>query len=473
MKRSLKSLSVLVCIVILSSSLILAEPVSRGFGFGGGMAMTFFPDMTGINAFMSENGLPSMGDMLIGAGGNGRGGVIGGPVFGGGGWGLLAFSENDELSAELVSAGGGFDMGRAIGGNARSVLSVGAMLGGGANVLSITGYLAQTIEPEGLVPEPTYREIGVATGFVHPYVSMAAQIFPWMGFDFRIGYILPLFEIPFGDLLGIPAPSMSLSGPTVSFGFSFGGIGSAHHDSDDADNEQDSSKPNQQITLEESGSLVVADGDQLVIENGLGTIKISGIDDSASQTSSQHVVQWHAVKTAREKKINELVIISETTDGGSALRTKGEGMVELVVVVPNGIDLSVKNGAGEIAVHSYEALTVIIENGLGETLIQDVDAAALFVTGGLGEVVLENITAETLLVDVGLGAIQLSLPVDTSARIIAEAGLGDVDIDRFPGMVGGVRGLFGKSGNVILGLGENMIELSVGLGKIEIELQAP
>lgn len=472
MKRMLGILTLLMGLSVLAVLPGLAQPAQRGFGFGGAMGMTFFPDMTSINAFMSENGLPSMGDMLCGAGGNGRGGMIGGPVFGGGGWGLLAFSENDELYAELVSAGGGFDMGRAIGGNERSVLSVGALLGAGANVLSISGYLVQTIEPEGLVPEPTYREIGVATGFIQPYVSMAAQLLPWMGFEFRIGYILPLFEIPFGDLLGIPAPSMSLSGPTVSFGFSFGGIGSARQSDEDTD-ELDAGKSNQQVTVEESGAFVVPDGGQLVVENNLGTIEIIGTAADSSQTSSQRLVQWHAAKTAREKKIDALQITAEPTDDGMNLGTSGEGLVEFRLVLPHGIDLSVRNGAGEVELDSYEALTVIVENGLGETLIQDVNAAALFVTSGLGEVRLEHIVAETLLVDVGLGQITLGLPVDASARVIARARLGDVDIDRFPGMIGGVRGLFGKSGNVTLGLGTDLIELNVGIGEIAIDLDVP
>ncbi len=39
-----------------------------------------------------------------------------------------------------------------------------------------------------------------------------------MVFELRLGYILPVFGIDFGDLIGIPAPSLDLSGPTVSFG---------------------------------------------------------------------------------------------------------------------------------------------------------------------------------------------------------------------------------------------------------------
>ena len=83
MKRKLCLFTILVLIGAMGSSLVMAESVARGFGFGGAMAMAFFPDMTGMNTFMSENGLAPMGDFLIGAGGGGRGGVIGGLSFGG------------------------------------------------------------------------------------------------------------------------------------------------------------------------------------------------------------------------------------------------------------------------------------------------------------------------------------------------------------------------------------------------------
>ena len=467
MKRKLASLVILALGCLLVSTLAVAEPMVYGFGYGGAMAMAFFPDMTGINTFMSENGLPSMGDVLIGAGGNGRGGIVGGPVFGGGGWGLLAFSENDELSAELVSAGGGFDMGRAIGGNERSVLSVGALLGGGANVLSIDGYLVQTIAPEGLVPEPTYREIGTAMAFVQPYVSMAARLLPWMGFEFRVGYILPLFEIPFGDLLGIPAPSMSLSGPTVSFGLSFGGIGSVQP-SDAADG-RDSGK---RVTVPSEGSFEIDSTSELTIENAVGNIVISSyVPDSAQTISSR--VEWQAARTAKQQQIDALQVLVDVGDTGTSLRTEGAGRIDYVLRIPQGIDLRIQNGVGNVTIVGHEALTIIVENGVGEIAFEEITASALIIASGIGEIGLSGVAAESLIVEAGLGEIRLSLPLSASARIMARAGIGDVDIDRFPGMIGGVRGFLGSSGDVTLGLGEDMIELNVGIGSISIEIDSP
>ena len=467
MKRKLCLFTILVLIGALSSSLAMAEPV-RGFGFGGAMAMAFFPDMSENNAFLSENGLDPMPDFLIGAGGGGRSGVIGGPVFGGTGWGVLAISEGEEHHAELVFGGGGLDLGRAIGGDEGSVLTIGAVLGAGANILSVTGYLAQTIDPQGLVPELTHHEVRRIVGFVQPYVSMSSQLLPWMGFDFRIGYVIPLLGAEYVDFLGIPAPTLELSGPTISFGFVFGGIGLPAKSDDD-----DKPSGHAQVTSASDGSFVVDAGDELVIENGLGDIVISAYAVDATQPASDLVVEWQAVRTAAERRIDELQVLLDVTDMSTTLTTVGAGRVDYILRVPAGIDLTVTNGAGDVNLVSYEAQTIIIENGAGEVNVQSVRAIALIVAGGVGRVDLADVDAQTLIAELGIGEIVLGLSVSASARLIAKAGIGDVSIDRFPGMIGGVRGFLGKSGNVTLGHGERMVELNVGIGRIGIEMRMP
>jgi len=469
MKRTLYLFMILACIGAMGSSLVMAEPVARGFGFGGAMAMAFFPDMTGVNTFMSENGLPPMGNFLIGAGGGGRGGVIGGPAFGGIGWGVLATSESEDSHAELVFGGGGLDIGAAIGGDESSVLTVGAVLGGGANVLTLIGTSA---DPDGFTPrgidiEPTRRELGRAMGFVQPYVSMSAQLLPWMGFELRLGYVLPVFGIDFGDLLGIPAPSLELSGPTVSFGFVFGGIGSA------ASSDDDKPSGNARVTSASDGSFVVAAEDELTIENALGNIVISGYAVDATQAASDLVVEWQVLRTAAKRRINDLQVLLDVTDMGTTLKTVGAGRVDYILRVPAGIDLKVRNGAGDIKLISYEAQTIIIENGVGGVDLRGVRATALIIASGVGRIDLPDVDAQQLIVDLGIGDIALALPVSASATVAAKAGIGDVSIDRFPGMIGGVRGFLGKSGDVTLGNGERTVALDVGLGKIGIKMRQP
>ena len=474
MKRMLCLLMIL-CIGAIGALLVLAETEERGFGFGGAMAMAFFPDMSEINAFLSENGLDPMGDFLIGAGGSGRGGVIGGPSFGGIGWGLLAMSEGEDTHAELISAGGGFDLGAAVGGSEDSVLTLGVVLGAGANVLSLTSSFDEDFNADdpdnvttcGIVPVPISRELVHVNGFVQPYVSMSAQLLSWVGFEFRLGYIFPVVGMDVGDLLGIPAPSLEMSGPTVSCGFAFGGIGSGK------DIDTDKASSSDQVTIASDGSIAIASGTELVIENALGDIVISGYAVDTTELTTDLVVEWQAVRTAGKRRIDELQILSDVTELGSTLTTVGTGRIDYVLRIPAGIDLKVKNAMGNITLADYEAQTIIIENGVGEVDLQGVYATVLIVSGGIGKIDLPDVDAQTLIVELGIGEIDLELPVSASARLIAKAGIGDVTIDRFPSMTGGVHGFLGKSGNVILGHGERMIELNVGLGEIVIEMGVP
>jgi hypothetical protein len=470
MKRTVGFFLVLVCIGSMGSGLVAAEPATREFGYGAVMAMAFFPDMTGINTFMSENGLPPMGDALIGMGGGGRGGVIGGPAFGGMGWGVLATSESEDRSAELVFAAGGLDLGAAVGGDEGSVLTMGVVLGGGANILSLTGPPGQTeaVTPGGIVPGPMHRELRLIVGFVQPYVSMAAQLLPWMGFEFRFGYVLPLLGIEYGDLPGIPAPSLELAGPTVSLGFAFGGIGTEPEVEAEAEEERAPAR----VTAVSEGSFVVAAGDELAIENALGDVAISAYAVEDVEVADL-VVEWQAARTCKARRIDELQVVFDATDAGASLKTVGSGRVDYVLRVPIGVDLRVRNGAGNVTLVGHEAPTIIIENGVGDVNLNDVSATALIVSGGVGRIDLPDVDAQQLIAELGVGDIALTLPASASAKVTAKTGIGDVTIARFPGMIGGTHGLIGKSGDVTLGDGERTIELNVRLGGIDIEMGGP
>ncbi|MCK5247666.1 hypothetical protein KAR02_12240, partial [Candidatus Bipolaricaulota bacterium] len=180
-----------------------------------------------------------------------------------------------------------------------------------------------------------------------------------------------------------------------------------------------------------------------------------------------------ALRTAKEKRIEELQAVAEDIETGMMLHSTGLGEIDYAIQIPAGIDLKVKNGAGYVAVIGHEAQTIIIENGVGGINLQSLRATALIVAGGVCEIELSDVEAQTLLVDLGLGWINIDLPVDTSARLLAKAGIGDVILDRFPGMTGGVRGFLGKTANATLGHGEAMIELNVGLGAIDISMTQP
>ena len=446
-----------------------AEGAAQGFGFGGAMAMAFFPDMSGVNIFMSENGLPSMDDVLFGAGGGGRGGIIGGPVLGGVGWGVLATSSSDVRQAELVFGGGGLDLGWAIGGNDRSVLTIGTVLGGGAHVLTLTERPVEAagIGTSGIIVEPTRREIGRAVGFVQPYISMSAQFLSWVGFEFRAGYVLPVFGVDFGDLVGIPAPSLEFSGPTVSLGFVFGGIGSGKVDST-----CETADPTSVTALSE-GAFAIGAGEELAIENLVGDIRVTGYAPDSTQTGSGLVVEWQIFRTAHADRLEELQATWDRGDAGYTVTSTGTGRIDYILRVPYGIDLKLKTGTGDITLLSHEAQTIILEDGVGDVRLDGVSALALIVAGGIGGIDLGDADARTLIANLGVGSLDLSLPVGVSAKLHARAGIGEVEIERFPAMVGGVRGFLGQTADVTLGGGADSIQIEVGIGKVDIGMRLP
>jgi len=466
-----KALNVLLILAVVGTFGLVAaaEETARGFGFGGPTAVAFFPDLSEVNAFLSASGLDPFSDFLLGGGGSGRGGVIGGPVAGGIGWGVVAESKKGDRYAELVFGGGGADFGTAIGGDDSSVLTVGTILGGGAMVLD--SYLGEaepsSLTPEGLVIEPVERTVGLAVGFIQPYVSMEAQLLQWLGIELRIGYVLPVFGIPFGSDVGISPSSLRLSGPMVSLGLVFGGIGFPETP------EEEEPSGTVEVTEISAGTFFVRAGEIIAIENGLGDVTISTYPIDAIQTAPNLVVEWQATRTCSEKRIDELQAVTEATDAGTRLSTVGRGRVDYVVRIPSGIDLTVRNGTGNVTIDGHEAQTIIVENGVGNVELRGVRSAALIVAAGAGKIDLPDVDAETLIAELGIGGISLGLPEDASVGLIARARIGDVSIDRFPGMIGGVRGLIGKSGDVRLGDGTRTAKLTVGIGEIQIEARDP
>ncbi len=447
----------LLCVSIVSAGLLTAQGAERGFGFGGGLAAAFFPDLSEVNAFLSDNDLDPFGDVLIGSGGNGRGGVIGGPVLGGIGWGVFTASQKENRRAELVFGGGGFDMGLAVGGDDSSVLTVGAVFGGGAAVLTITGaeFAPTGRAPSAIIIEPDERTLGRVIGFVEPYVSLEAQLLQWLGLELRVGYVLPLVGFDFGDFLGVSAPSLDLSGVMVSVGLAFGGITTAGPE---------------EAASAMRGTAAVAPTDTLRVENTMGDLVIISVPVDTTQTGSQQAVLWTAIP---ERRDGEVRVDVETTAAGVALRTVGKGRVDYEVHVPAGINLELKNGVGRVAVSAHEAASIVVENGVGETDLQQLTAGSLVVAAGIGDVTLIAPQISSVVVNLGIGRVTLALPGNAAATVKARTGVGGVSYAAFPGMSGGASGFLGKSGEIVLGGGGSMFDLGVGLGDIDLQRLAP
>jgi len=434
-----------------------------GFGFGGGGMAGFFPNLDGVNAFLSENGLDPLCEFLIGGGGGGRGGVIGGMSFGGMGWGAAATSTGLDRSAEFTVGAGGFDLGFAVGGDESSVLTLGAVLGGGASILdlSFSGVEPLHVELQGIVPEPTERTMGCAFGFVMPYVSMEAQIVSFVGLEVRIGYLVPIIGFDFGDLVGIPAPSLDMSGPFVGVSIVFGGIGGAAESGGD-----------EAGTSRSSGSFDLGMQNGVAIENGVGDIVVSSYVVDSAQTPPRQIVEWTAVREADD--LTKLTVETETTATGVTLRTVGDGKVDYALRVPAGTNLDLVDGAGRIEVAGHLAAQVSVTLGAGELVLSDLVAEELSLSLGAGKVGLSGVEATRLKAHVGAGEIALDLPLGASATVSASVGIGDVDVSGFPDMTVRLRGFFfTRSVDAVLGGGSAEVSLSVGIGRIVVHPQVP
>jgi hypothetical protein len=226
-RASLRWLSVALIVTALTGTALADEP-KYGFGGGGPGFGLFMPDLTEINEFVEAAGfVPFEGEMFL-VGGGGRGGLVPGPVGGGAGWGAWIESRQANLGAEFGVGLGGLDLGFAVGGDERSVLTLGALFGGGGAELILTEYplvVYAALAPRGIIVEPTRQVYDSAFALVSPYVDVQIQLLDWIGLGVRAGYTLPLFELNWWDEGPLDPPSLAPSGPYVCFSLVFGGIG--------------------------------------------------------------------------------------------------------------------------------------------------------------------------------------------------------------------------------------------------------
>jgi len=212
--------------VALAGAVGASEPeyIIGGGGAGFGLSM---PDLAEINEFVDGAGFAPFGDRMMLIGGGGRGGFVPGPMFGGAGWGAWIESRRGNFHAEYGVGLGGFDMGYGIGGTERSVLTIGAVVGGGGAEVVLTEDPVPTnqgIGSRGVVVEPTRQVYDSAFAFVAPYLDVQIQLLDWMGFAVRAGYVLPLFELNGQDQGPLYAPALALAGPYVRVSVVFGAI---------------------------------------------------------------------------------------------------------------------------------------------------------------------------------------------------------------------------------------------------------
>ena len=205
----------------------LAQEPEFALGGGGPSVGLAMPNLTEINEFVEGAEFEPFDGNLLLIGGGGRGGLVPGPAFGGAGWGAGIESQRGNLHAEYATGLGGLDMGFAIGGTDRSVLAIGAVIGGGAAELILTEEPVATsdgVSLLGIVVEPAQWTYDSAFAFFAPYADAQIQLLDWMGLSVRAGYLLPLFEVIWSGDQSLDLPDLAPFGAYVRFTIAFGAI---------------------------------------------------------------------------------------------------------------------------------------------------------------------------------------------------------------------------------------------------------
>jgi len=434
------------------------------FGMGGSLAGLFHPDLDEFDGFLSANGYAPLGDILYTTGGTGRAGVLHGPSIGGVGWTGFASSRQGGRAAILSAGLGGIQLGAVAGGDERSLLTLGVVLGGGWSSLTLYESLPEDPWPgwgcHGIVPEPTPIVFDRSFIVAAPHVSMHVQVLPWMGIDVQLGYVFPIlgFELNAGDPSVAP-PSLDLRGPFLSVAFTVGGIaefipGYPHSE-----------------TLEKT---IDFSGDAIVLENGAGSITVVGGNGSAVQTASLRAVSLVAVQRAKtERALGALAVNVENTGYGLRIRTDMEegsldALVDYTLRIPAGVSLHVEQGAGEVSVTDHSG-PLSIELGVGEARVERIVSTQLSLDIGVGSAVLVDVEGKSVEVDVRTGAIAVALQPDASYTVHAAAEIGTIEIGSITGDTSSQHRLASQRVDATIGAGAGRLTLEVGIGDIVVD----
>ena len=446
--------------------LAIEEEVSDGriwFGLGGSTLGLFFPDLTAVDAFLTDNGFGGFGDAMLFSGGRGRGGALRGLSLGGIGWGSEVKSSVENRYAELAIGFGGLELGRVIGGDGRSLLTLGVVLGGGGASLTLIEDAAAfggddgPFRPCGIVPEPAVLGRHGAFGAVEPFVSLQVQPLHYLGFELHLGYLVPLFTFEWGDA-ELEGVSPGLAGPVVGFSVTWGAIGRPAI-------RPVFERPELEETIDQSVSLA---GPCVEVDNAIGEITV----ETAGSPDAESTVRIVATKRARSQAtLDRVSVLIEPTRCGLAVHSKGPRNgyweIDYVLTVPTGIEIEAKQAAGDVRLYDVSS-TAAVELGLGDVEVSGFAGASLAVSSGAGDVRIGDVEAETIEVGLGTGDIEIVLPNDASYEVAAEAGIGEIRIGPFLGLEAIEADGLASSVGATLGAGERSLSVKVGVGEIEI-----
>ena len=433
------------------------------FGLGGSTLGLFLTDLSAVDAFLIDAGFGAFGDAVLFTGGRGRGGALAGLSLGGIGWSAEVKTSVENRYAELAIGFGGLELGRVIGGDERSLLTLGVVLGGGGTSLTLfedvvpLGANNGFFHPCGIVPEPTILGRYGAFFAIEPFVSLQVQPLHYLGFELHLGYLLPLFTFVWGDA-ELAGASPNLGGPVVSLSATWGAIGRPAIGPILGDLEVEE-------TIEQTASLA---GPCVEVDGAIGQITV----ETAESTDAGSQVRIVAVKRAHSQALlDEVAILIEPTRCGLTIHAKGPGHgyweIDLEITAPAGCEILVEQGAGGVRLIGVEG-TASVKLGLGEVEVDGFVGPSLAIGSGAGDIQISDIEAETIEVELGTGDVEILLPEDASYAVNAETGIGEIGIGPFPGFEAVEAGGLGSRVEATLGGGDGSLSVEVGVGEIDV-----
>jgi len=435
-----------------------SEDARIWFGLGGSTVGLAFPDLAATNGLLIDRGFAPLGEGLIVTGGRGRGGVLGGLSLGGLGWGGEASSSSENRTAEMAVGFGGVEVGGAVGGDERSLLTLGAVLGGGGTALTLVEEPLLDGEspfvPCGIVPEPLVLSRYGAFLSIEPFVSFQVQPLHYFGFELHLGYVLPIASFAWGDA-ELAAGEPQLSGPVIGLSATWGAIGRPAIG-------PILERPKVEETVDQSVSLA---GPCVEVDNGIGSITIDTWDGDG--------VRIVAVKRAQSQTILDgVTLLIEPTRCGVAIHSKGPRNayweIEYRLEVPVGAEIRASQGAGDIRLGPGGG-DASIELGVGEIEVEGTVGPSLAVRSGAGDIRLLGITADQIDVNLGTGEIEIDLPADAAHAIDATVGIGGLSVGPFQEMEAIEANGLGSSVSATLGEGTARLSIHLGVGEIRVK----
>lgn len=220
----LRSAWLAVLVLALGGAVTVPGQVSGGLGSGGPLVGLLTLDLSPLNAALAAAGYPAVEGPVVVFGGGGAGGILGGPVFGGLGFGgsLSRLEAGKRTDVELGYGGMAIELARQAGEG--SLIGVGTVLGGGSLDLTVRARYPLDFGDSLASPAVSHLGLGFFGGLA--YLRLQIHVLPWLALEGWAGYFLAFpgqWEEGGREIAG---PALSLRAPFFGLRVSFGGIGS-------------------------------------------------------------------------------------------------------------------------------------------------------------------------------------------------------------------------------------------------------